>query len=55
MIIFTHHSGEPHGILGAQVAATFLERKPSIPSIVVGIETGKGRGKRHNIITSIKL
>jgi hypothetical protein len=38
MIIFTHHSGEPHGILGAQMAATFLERKLSIPSIVVGIE-----------------
>ncbi len=38
MIIFTHHTGEPHGILGAQVAATFLERNLSIPSIVVGIE-----------------
>ena len=38
MIIFTHHTGEPHGILGAQVAATFFERKLSIPSIVVGIE-----------------
>jgi hypothetical protein len=38
MIIFTHHSGEPHGILGAQVAATFLDRRLSIPSIVVGIE-----------------
>jgi hypothetical protein len=38
MIIFTHHTGEPHGILGAQVAATFLRRRLSIPSIVVGIE-----------------
>jgi hypothetical protein len=38
MIIFTHHTGESHGILGAQVAATFLHRKLSIPSIVVGIE-----------------
>jgi len=38
MIIFTHHTGEPHGILGAQAAATFLQRKLSIPSIVVGIE-----------------
>jgi len=38
MIIFTHHTGEPHGILGAQVAATFLRRKLLIPSIVVGIE-----------------
>ena len=38
MIIFTHHTGEPHGILGAQVAATFFQRKLSIPCIVVGIE-----------------
>src|SRR5512137_763292 len=38
MILFTHHTGEPHGILGAQVAATFFQRKLSIPSIVVGIE-----------------
>jgi hypothetical protein len=38
VIIFTHHTGEPHGLLGAQVAATFLQRKLSIPSIVVGIE-----------------
>jgi len=38
MIIFTHHTGEPHGILGAQVAATFFQRRLSIPSIVVGIE-----------------
>ncbi len=38
MIIFTHHTGEPHGILGAQVAATFFQRKLSIPAIVVGVE-----------------
>ena len=38
MIIFTHHTGEPHGILGAQVAATFLQRKLLIHTIVVGIE-----------------
>ncbi len=38
MIIFTHHTGEPHGILGAQVAATFLQRQLSISSIVIGIE-----------------
>ncbi|NWG01608.1 MAG: hypothetical protein HXY44_01975, partial [Syntrophaceae bacterium] len=37
MIIFTHHTGEPHGILGAQVAATFFQRKLLIPSIVVGV------------------
>jgi hypothetical protein len=38
MIIFTHHTGEPHGLLGPQVAATFLHRRLSIPSIVVGIQ-----------------
>jgi hypothetical protein len=38
MIIFTHHTGEPHSILGAQVAATFFQRRLSIPSMVVGIE-----------------
>ncbi len=38
MIILTHHTGEPHAILGAQTAATFLQRRLSIPSIVVGIE-----------------
>jgi hypothetical protein len=38
MIIFTHHTGKSYGILGAQVAATFLQRKLFIPSIVVGIE-----------------
>ncbi len=38
MIIFTHHTGEPHGILGAQVAATFLHRRLGIPCIVVGVK-----------------
>ncbi|MFB3886771.1 MAG: hypothetical protein ACE144_16200 [Thermodesulfobacteriota bacterium] len=43
MIVFTHHTGEPHGVLGAQVAATFFDRKLSIPSIVVGIERNFSR------------
>lgn len=38
MILFTHHTGEPHGILGAQSAATFFQEELSIPSIVVGIK-----------------
>jgi hypothetical protein len=38
MILFTHHTGEPHGILGAQIAATFFQQKLSIPSMVIGIE-----------------
>lgn len=37
MIIFTHHTGESHGILGAQLAATFLQRSLSRPAIVVGV------------------
>jgi hypothetical protein len=38
MILITHHTGEAHGILGAQVAATYLTRNLDMPSIVVGIE-----------------
>lgn len=38
MIIFTHHTGEPHGILGAQAAAAFFTRGFHIPTIVVGIQ-----------------
>ncbi len=37
MILFTHHTGEPHGILGAQIAATYFTKRLHIPSIVVGI------------------
>ena len=37
MIICTHHTGEPPGILGAQIAATYFTRHLSIPSIVVGL------------------
>ena len=43
MIIFTHHTGEAHGILGAQLAATFFQRKLSVASIVVGIERNFSR------------
>ncbi|HME41871.1 MAG TPA: hypothetical protein VKF36_02200 [Syntrophorhabdales bacterium] len=38
MLICTHHTGEPHGILGAQVAATYFSRRLAIPSIVVGLK-----------------
>jgi hypothetical protein len=37
MLIITHHTGEPHGILGAQVAATYMTQHLGIPSIVVGV------------------
>jgi len=50
MIIFTHHTGEAHGILGAQVAATFFQRKLSIPSIVVGIERDFSRERLLHFI-----
>jgi len=38
MLICTHHTGDPHGILGAQVAATYFSRQLDIPSIVVGLK-----------------
>jgi len=38
MIIITHHTGEPHGILGAQVAATFFTKKLGIETVVIGVE-----------------
>jgi hypothetical protein len=50
MIIFTHHTGEPHGILGAQLAATFLQRRLSMPSIVVGIERDFSKEKLFRFI-----
>ena len=28
MLVITHHTGEPHGILGAQVAATYMTQTP---------------------------
>jgi hypothetical protein len=37
MLIITHHTGEPHGILGAQIAATYLTKKLDISSMVVGV------------------
>lgn len=38
MVLITHHTGETHGILGAQAAATHLTRNLGIPSIVVGVK-----------------
>ncbi len=38
MIFLTHHTGGPYGLLGPQMAATYLQRNLSIPSLVVGIE-----------------
>ena len=50
MIIFTHHTGEPHSILGAQIAATFFHRKLLIPSMVVGIERDFSKEKFFRFI-----
>lgn len=44
MIIITHHTGEPYGILGAQVAATHFTRL-GLPSIVVGVKREFSREK----------
>ena len=38
MILITHHTGEPHGLLGVQVAATYLTKNLARPSMVVGVE-----------------
>ncbi len=38
MLICTHHTGEPHGILGAQVASTYFSKRLRIPSMVVGLK-----------------
>jgi hypothetical protein len=38
MILITHHTGESHGILGAQTACTYLTDNLHMPSIVVGVE-----------------
>ncbi len=38
MILLTHHTGEPHGILGAQAAAAHLAKNLDMPTMVVGIE-----------------
>jgi hypothetical protein len=37
MLICTHHTGEPHGILGAQVASTYFTKRLAMPSIVLGL------------------
>ena len=44
MVILTHHTGEPYGILGAQVAATHFTRL-GVPSIVVGVKREFSRKK----------
>jgi hypothetical protein len=43
MILLTHHTGEPHGILGPQTAATYITRRLGIPTIIVGLMRGFDR------------
>ncbi len=50
MIFFTHHTGDPHGILGAQLAATYFQRKLSIPTLVVGIKRNFSKEKLFHFI-----
>ena len=50
MLIITHHTGEPHGILGAQVAATYINQRLGIPSIVVGVTRDFQQEKLHAFI-----
>lgn len=37
MIILAHHTGEPYGLLGPQVAATYISRKVGLPTSVLGV------------------
>lgn len=37
MFIITHHTGEPHGLLGPQVVATFLTARMKVPAKVIGV------------------
>jgi len=37
MLIITHHTGEAHAILGAQIAATYINQRLGMSSIVVGV------------------
>ncbi len=41
----THHSGESHGILGAQLAASFFQKRLSLPSKVIGVERNFSKEK----------
>lgn len=45
MLLITHHTGEPYGLLGPQIVATYLSRKLSLPTIVLGIKRGFNEGK----------
>ncbi len=37
MLICTHHTGEPHALLGPQAAATYLSKCLDVPTMVVGL------------------
>ncbi|RLA85361.1 MAG: hypothetical protein DRG31_03200 [Deltaproteobacteria bacterium] len=45
MLILCHHTGEPYGLLGPQLAATFLTKKLKIPTVVLGITRDFDRQK----------
>lgn len=50
MIFITHHTGEPHGILGAQLAATYFQQKLSLPTWVVGMKRDFSKEKLFHLI-----
>lgn len=45
MLIITHHTGEPHSLLGPQVAATYITRRLHMPCTVVGVTRNFNREK----------
>ncbi|MCX7965462.1 MAG: hypothetical protein N2596_02405 [Syntrophorhabdaceae bacterium] len=40
MLIITHHAGDPHGLLGPQLVATFFSNHFNIHTYVVGVKRG---------------
>lgn len=50
MLIITHHTGEPHSILGPQVAATYMTRRLGMVCIVVGVTRDFDREKLLSFI-----
>ena len=49
-MILTHHTGEPHALLGPQVAATFLSQRLSMPSMVIGIQRNFSKEKLFDFL-----
>ncbi len=45
MLLIVHHTGEPYGLLGPQMAATYISRRLSIPTFVLGVKRQFSEGE----------